>query len=84
MLILTRRPGERIKIGHDVEITVLDIGSGQVKLGIAAPREIGVYRTEILEEVQSESIEAVEQSGNVNLMHDQLKKLLKNGIEEKK
>ena len=72
------------RIGHDVEITVLDIGSGQVKLGIAAPREIGVYRTEILEEVQSESIEAVEQSGNVNLMHDQLKKLLKNGIEEKK
>lgn len=76
MLILARRKGERIKIGPDIEITVLETGAGQVKLGITAPKDVGVYRAEILEEVRSESIEAVRQKGNLDLMKDQMKKLL--------
>ncbi len=48
MLILTRRAGEALKIGSDVSITVLGIKGNQVRLGINAPREVGVFREEIL------------------------------------
>ena len=52
MLILTRRLGENIVIGDDIIIRVLDI-SGQVKLGIEAPREIEVHREEIYEKIKA-------------------------------
>lgn len=47
MLILTRRMGETIKIGADVQVTVLGINGMQVRLGIAAPREVAVNRQEV-------------------------------------
>lgn len=47
MLTLTRRSGERIRIGHDILITVREIHGNQVKIGIEAPREIHVYREEL-------------------------------------
>lgn len=48
MLILTRRAGEALKIGPDVSVTVLGIKGNQVRLGINAPREIGVFREELV------------------------------------
>lgn len=57
MLILTRRLGENIVIGDNIIIRVLDI-TGQVKLGIDAPREIDVHREEIYEKVKSELSES--------------------------
>ncbi len=56
MLVLTRRVGQRIKIGDDVEVTVLQISGDQVRLGIEAPREVKVYRTEILEQIAEANI----------------------------
>ena len=50
MLVLTRRQGESIAIGDDVTITVLEIRGGQVRLGIVAPSEITVLRSEILDQ----------------------------------
>ena len=53
MLILTRKPGEKIIIGHDIEIEVLAVGTDQVRLGINAPREISVYRYELYQAAQA-------------------------------
>jgi len=47
MLILTRRPGETIKIGEGIEITVIQVKGNQVRLGVTAPREVQVDREEI-------------------------------------
>lgn len=47
MLILTRRPGESIRIGHDITISVLDVQGKQVRLGINAPKNISVDREEV-------------------------------------
>lgn len=54
MLILTRRPGESLMVGHDVKITVLESHGGQVRLGIDAPRSIEVHREEIYNKIHSE------------------------------
>lgn len=53
MLILTRKIGESLLIGDDVEITVLSIRGGQVKLGVKAPKEISVHREEIYQRIKS-------------------------------
>jgi len=47
MLILTRSPGETICIGDDIKFSVLDVRGNQVRLGIAAPRNVSVDREEI-------------------------------------
>lgn len=54
MLVLTRRLGERIKIGDDVTVMVLEIRGGQVRLGIAAPRSVPVHREEIWKKIQQQ------------------------------
>jgi carbon storage regulator len=51
MLVLTRKPKERIMIGDDVEITLLSAVGGRVRLGIRAPSDVPVYRTEIYTEI---------------------------------
>ena len=48
MLVLTRKLGENIRIGDAIKITVLEVRSGQVKLGIEAPPEVKVHREENL------------------------------------
>jgi carbon storage regulator len=55
MLILTRKLGERIVIGGDILITLVEIKGSQVRIGIDAPSHLGVYRQEILEKIQSEN-----------------------------
>lgn len=52
MLLLTRREAEVISVGSSVRVTVLSIRDGQVKLGIAAPRDVPVYREEIYRRMQ--------------------------------
>ena len=49
MLVLTRRVNERIVIGDNIVVTVLEVHGEQVRLGIDAPREIKVFREEVLE-----------------------------------
>jgi carbon storage regulator len=47
MLVISRRPGESVFIGDDIEVELLEISHSQVKLGIRAPRQIPVLRKEI-------------------------------------
>lgn len=54
MLILTRRIGETIIIGDDVNISVLGINGNQVRIGINAPKDTPVHREEIYNKIQSE------------------------------
>lgn len=54
MLILTRRIGETLVIGDDVNITVLGVKGNQVRLGINAPKDVSVHREEIYLRIQQE------------------------------
>ncbi|WP_325435137.1 carbon storage regulator CsrA [Pseudomonas nitroreducens] len=51
MLILNRRPGETIRIGDDIEVTVLSITGNQIRLGVTAPRDVEVHRQEVYERI---------------------------------
>jgi carbon storage regulator len=55
MLVITRRSGERVVLGDDITITVLEISGSTVRLGIEAPTEIRVYRHEIWLAVKAEN-----------------------------
>ena len=52
MLVLTRNKDESIKIGDDIEITIVDVRGNKVRIGITAPKEIQVHRKEIYEAIQ--------------------------------
>jgi carbon storage regulator len=60
VLVLTRKVEESITIGNHVTVSVLEIKGNQVKLGIKAPRDVPVYRTEIFESILNENINASE------------------------
>lgn len=62
MLALSRKLGETIVIGDEVEITVLDIQRDQIKLGIKAPRSVPIHRKEIYLQIQEENKEAMNTS----------------------
>ncbi len=57
MLVLTRKPGESLYIGDDIKVTLMEIKGNQVRVGVAAPSSVRIYREEIylqiLEENQS-------------------------------
>jgi carbon storage regulator len=55
MLVLSRKVGQALLLGPDVEITVLRIEGDQVRLGVKAPRQLAVLREELLEEVRRET-----------------------------
>ena len=60
MLVLTRKCNESIRIGDEITITVMRIDSGQVRIGIDAPRGVPVHREEVYERIQSENREAAQ------------------------
>lgn len=65
MLVLTRKNGETIKIGDDIEITVISSKNDQVKIGIKAPKNIEILRKEILEQIQEENQQASKDISNM-------------------
>lgn len=58
MLALSRKINESIMIGHDIEITILEIKGEQVKIGINAPKSVPLYRKEIYVQIQEANKEA--------------------------
>ncbi len=65
MLVLTRRIGERVLIGDDIELTVLEVKGDSVRLGIQAPRETRIQRAEIVAAVESENRSAAQTAPDV-------------------
>ena len=57
MLILTRRPGESIQVGQEIEISVLEIRGNQVRLGISAPPDVLVLRSELVNAAGTDTIQ---------------------------
>ncbi|WP_297417084.1 carbon storage regulator CsrA [Clostridium sp.] len=65
MLIITRKKGESLIIGEDIEITVNKIEDGSVKIGIKAPKEITILRKELYEQIKEENMEAINVDINI-------------------
>jgi carbon storage regulator len=54
MLVLTRKPGQSIMIGDEVEVQVLSVAGEKVRLGITAPRDVSIFRNEVYDRIESE------------------------------
>jgi len=65
LLILTRKVGESVAIGDDIQVSVVEIKGNQVKLGIKAPRDVTVHREEIYLKIQEENRRAAQVSRDV-------------------
>jgi carbon storage regulator len=72
MLVITRKKGESILIDNNIEITVVKLDDGSVKLAIDAPKNIPILRKELYREVQNENKNATE--FNVNMI-EKIKKM---------
>jgi len=59
MLVLSRKAGETIYIGEDIEIVISEVKGEQVKIGIRAPRNIDIIRGELRQDVSASNTEAV-------------------------
>ena len=59
MLILSRKIDEKIKIGNDITITLIDVHGDQVKIGVEAPKSVKVFRQEVFDAIQMENKAAV-------------------------
>lgn len=73
MLTLSRKIGESIMIGNDIEITILDVKGDQVKIGITAPKAIPVYRKEIYVQIQNVNKEAVDSDVSLEILKNLFK-----------
>jgi len=62
MLVISRKSGERLCVGDDVTITILDVAGSTVRIGVDAPAEVPVYRYEIWAAIQAENRAAAEAS----------------------
>jgi carbon storage regulator len=54
MLVLTRKPAQSILIGDGIEVQVLSVSGEKVRLGITAPRDVSIFRDEVLERIEEE------------------------------
>ncbi len=72
MLILSRKVDEKIKIGSDITLTIIEIHGDQVKVGVEAPKNVKVFRQEVYDSIQAQNREAA--AGSTSL--EALSKLL--------
>ena len=70
MLALSRKVNESIMIGHDIEITILEIKGEQVKIGINAPKSVPLYRKEIYAQIQEANKEAASAGATPEMLKD--------------
>ncbi|MBI9087707.1 MAG: carbon storage regulator CsrA [Desulfobacterium sp.] len=56
MLVLTRKPGESIRIADDIIVKIIEIGKNRIRVGIDAPPDVSVLRNEVYEQIQQENV----------------------------
>lgn len=67
MLVLTRRIGESVLVGDEIEVTVLDVKGDSIRIGIKAPRETRIQRAEIVDLVGAENASAAADAGGADV-----------------
>jgi len=67
MLVISRKIGEKIKIGDEIEIFIISIEKNQVKLGIEAPKTVTILRSELIENIKKENKKAIKTISIENL-----------------
>lgn len=68
MLILNRKVGESIILGDNIEVKILDIQDGKIKLGIEAPRDISILRKEVYDAVIEENKKSIETEFDISIL----------------
>lgn len=75
MLVLTRKKGQSLMIGHDIELSIIDIQGDQVRIGINAPKNVTIHRKEIYEEIRKENLSAVVgKETDIQVLNEKFKK----------
>lgn len=70
MLILTRKINEKIKIGDEITLSIIEIKGEQVKIGVEAPKEVKVFRQEVFNAIQNENRQAAITKNNLSTLTD--------------
>ncbi|HPY96679.1 MAG TPA: carbon storage regulator CsrA [Candidatus Cloacimonadota bacterium] len=81
MLVLTRKQGESIRIGDDIEIVITDINKGAARIGVLAPKNTTIYRKEVYERILKENQAAAQLAQKTNNL-DNLNKILSGKIKQ--
>ncbi|MDE7140161.1 MAG: carbon storage regulator CsrA [Treponemataceae bacterium] len=68
MLILSRKVDEKIKIGSDITLTIIEIHGDQVKIGVEAPKNVKVFRQEVYDSIQAQNREAAAGSSSLEAL----------------
>ena len=74
MLVLSRKREESILIGDDIEIFIVDVGEDRVRIGIKAPKEMKIFRKELLEEIKKENENSKEINAELKVISNFIKK----------
>jgi carbon storage regulator len=75
MLVLSRKPGQSILIGDNIEVKIIEVQGDQVRIGINAPRDVYILRKELMDEVRQVNRQAVVDGAGFSL--EELGKVLK-------
>jgi carbon storage regulator len=67
MLVLSRKPGEALRVGDNIEITIVEVKGDMVRLGIEAPRNVQVWRKELWEAIVAENIKAASEAATAEV-----------------
>jgi carbon storage regulator len=67
MLVLTRKVGEKLLIGDDITISVIEVNRGGVRIGVEAPRNVSILRHEVYERIQEENLTASRAASAMNI-----------------
>ncbi len=74
MLILTRKTNEKIKIGNEITLSIIEIKGEQVKIGVEAPKEVKVFRQEVFNAIQNENRAAATSQDSIGALSDLFQK----------
>ncbi|CDN43214.1 carbon storage regulator CsrA [Paenibacillus sp. P22] len=75
MLVLSRKKGESILIGHDIELSVLEVTADGIRLGISAPKDVTILRKELYVAIEDSNRESVQRSVSMDDLKDQIQAL---------